>query len=96
MEESDIILLLVSFDFLATEYVTDIEIPMACEKHEQGTAAVIPIILRTCTWADDFPEVSKLLALPDKATPLCDWESEDKAWVAVIEGIRKVVRGRQG
>lgn len=91
---SDIILLLVSLDFLSIDYVTDTEIPLACEKHENNTAVVIPIILRHCTWEDDFPEVSKLLALPDKAKPLSKWEDPDDAWVAIINGIRKVIRER--
>ncbi len=52
------------------------------------------VILRPCTWEDDFP-LSELLALPDKARPVSKWPDEDEAWVAVIEGIRKVIVERR-
>ena len=46
LEEAGIILLLVSADFLATKYCRDVEIARAMERHEAGTARVIPVILR--------------------------------------------------
>jgi hypothetical protein len=52
LERADIILFLVSLDFLSTDYIWDKEIPMAIERHEEGEAKVIPIILRPCAWED--------------------------------------------
>ena len=46
----EIILLLVSSDFLASNYCYDIEVKRAMERHEAGEARVIPIILRPCDW----------------------------------------------
>ena len=63
--DSDIILLLISSDFLASNYCYDIEIKKAIERHEKGEAKVIPIIVRPCDWKD-LP-FSKIQGLPKNA-----------------------------
>src|SRR2546428_1755902 len=50
LEMAAIILLLVSSDFLASDYSYDIEMQRALQRHEQREARVIPIILRPCDW----------------------------------------------
>lgn len=47
---ADIIFLLVSSDFLSTDYIWDVEIKEAMERHYRGEARVIPVILRPCNW----------------------------------------------
>src|SRR5690242_12654153 len=46
LENASLILLLVSPDFLASDYCYDIEMRHALEKHDAGTARVIPILVR--------------------------------------------------
>lgn len=62
LELAQIILLLISADFLASEYCFTNEMMRAIERHDQGTARVIPILLRSCVW--DGSPFSKLQALP--------------------------------
>ena len=50
LEKADVILLLVSADFLNSDYCYDIELRRAMERHEAGDAVVVPIILRECDW----------------------------------------------
>src|SRR5438046_624453 len=50
LEAADIILFLVSPDFLHSDYCYDVEARRAMERHERGTCTVIPIILRPCDW----------------------------------------------
>src|SRR5690349_5863095 len=50
LERASIILLLISADFLASDYCYDKEMTRALERHKQGEARVIPIILRPCDW----------------------------------------------
>jgi len=50
LEEADIILLLVSSDFLSSDYCQDVELQRAMERNADGTATVIPVILRECLW----------------------------------------------
>src|SRR5262245_38327238 len=64
LEEAGIILLLVSADFLATRYCRDVEIKRAMERHEAGTARVIPVILRPVDAWHTAP-FGKLQALPE-------------------------------
>src|SRR5690242_14033992 len=50
LESSQIILLLVSANFLASNYCYEIEMQRAIERHKNGTAVVIPVILHPCDW----------------------------------------------
>ena len=44
------ILLLVSADFLASDFCHEVELARALERHDRNEAHVIPIILRPCDW----------------------------------------------
>ena len=86
LERADIILLLISPDFLASDYCHDIEMQRALERHAQGTARVIPVILRPCDW--QHSPFSSLLAAPADGKPITRWPDEDEAFVDVVRQIR--------
>ena len=86
LREADIIILLVSADFLATPYIQSVEIKSAMERHKEGEAIVIPVILRACRWETMFGEIN---ALPVKGKPVTTWEDKDSAWLEVVKGIEK-------
>src|SRR2546423_15619257 len=50
LKTAQIILLLVSPDFIASDYCYSVEMQQAMERHEKGEARVIPIILRPVYW----------------------------------------------
>jgi hypothetical protein len=52
LKKADIILLLISYDFIASVYCYDNEMKYAMEKHNKGEAVIIPVILRPCDWQD--------------------------------------------
>ena len=89
LELADIILLLVSANFLASDYCYDKEMTRAMERHETREARVIPIILKPADW-NDAP-FSKLQALPKNAKPITTWQDQDEAFLNVAQGIRRVV-----
>jgi hypothetical protein len=93
LNTANIILLLVSSDFLASDYCYDIEMQRAIERHNNQEARVIPIILRPCDWHS--APFGKLQALPISpgagATPVTEWDNQDKAFLAIAQGIRKAV-----
>jgi len=89
LDNAQIILLLVSVDFLNSNYCYDVEIKKAVEKHESGEAVVIPIILRKCDWQNTC--FSKIQALPKNARPVKGHEDEDEAFYAIGEGIKDAV-----
>lgn len=91
--DSDIILLLISSDFLASNYCFDVEIKKAMERHDQGDAIVIPIILRPCDWKDSL--FGKVQVLPKDAKPLAMWENIDEGYLDVIEGIKEGIKIEQ-
>ncbi len=89
MEEADVILLLVSSDFLASKYCFDVEVKRAMERHEAGTARVIPVILRPCDWP--HAPFSHLLAAPTDGRPITKWPNQDEAFLDVVQQIRKAL-----
>jgi parallel beta-helix repeat protein len=91
LNSAQIILLLISADFLASKYCYDIEMKRAMERHESGEAQVIPIILRHVLWKGS--PFSKLQALPTNAEPIKDgkWRSVDEAFADVAEGLEKAI-----
>jgi hypothetical protein len=88
LEKADIILLLVSIDFINSPYCYDIELERAIERHSAKQAVVIPIILRSCMWQQT--SFAKLQALPKDAKAISLWENLDDALVNVAEGVRQV------
>jgi TIR domain len=90
LNEADIILLLVSPDFMNSDYCYSIEMQQAIERHERGEVCAIPVILRAVSWQG---VLGKLQALPTDAKPVisASWHNIDEALLDVAEGIRKVV-----
>lgn len=89
MNASQIILLLVSPDFLASDFCYDVELKCAIERHEIGEARVIPIILRPCDWEDTL--FGKLQPLPGNGKPVVSWyrrDGRDSAFLDIVKGIR--------
>lgn len=89
LESAPIILLLISPPFMASDYCYDIEMQRAMQRHDDGTARVIPIILRPCDWKDS--PFSKLKALPEDGKPVTQWGDRDAAFLDVVQGIRRAV-----
>jgi CheY-like chemotaxis protein len=92
LDTAQIILLLISPSFLGSEYSYGIEMKRALERHEQGEARVIPIILRPVYWQET--PISKLQALPSDAEPITSsrWHNQDEAFLDVEKGIRKAIK----
>ena len=90
LDTAQIILLLISSDFIASDYYYSIEMKRAMERHEQGEACVIPIILRPVD--TEGTPFSKLEMLPTDMKPVTDWPNQDSAFVNIAQGIRKIVK----
>ena len=93
LKKSRIILLLVSPEFLASDYINDHEVPLAMEMHGKNQATVIPIKLRMCNWE---PDPYSALQAPNGGNPVVgehDTKYErDAAWLAVEEAIEEAAR----
>ena len=92
LNAAQIILLLVSPDFMDSEYCYGVEMRRALERRQKGEAEVIPIILRPVDWHGE--PLGGLQALPTDGKPVTskkDWDDQDAALYDVTKGIRKVV-----
>lgn len=88
--DAHIILLLVSPDFIASEYCYEIEMKRAMERHHNGEARVIPIILRDVDWSNAL--FAGLQVLPKDGLPVTNpqhWPNPDLAWLDIAAGIKK-------
>lgn len=93
LERAHLVLLLVSADFLASDYCMDVEMGRALERAHLGQTVLVPIIVRTCPW-ESFP-FSRWEALPMKGKPVTASPSrsaKDKAWTQVADGIAAKAR----
>ncbi|XXU80978.1 toll/interleukin-1 receptor domain-containing protein [Sorangium sp. So ce1151] len=91
LDEAEVILLLVSADFLASDYCFDKEMKRALARHDAGQARVIPVILRKTDWRS--APFARLLALPKDGRPVTLWQDRDEAWTDVALGIRSAIEG---
>jgi hypothetical protein len=89
LERADVILLLVSPDFLASSYCYDKEMQRAMQRHQDGSARVIPVILRPCDWKN--APFGKLLAAPTDGKPVTRWPDRDEAFLDVAKHIRSAL-----
>jgi tetratricopeptide (TPR) repeat protein len=87
---ADIILLLISPDFIASDYCYSNEAQRALERHRAGEARVIPIILKPVDW--QHTPLSELQALPRDGKPITSYSDQDEACLEVAQRIRRVVK----
>ncbi len=78
-------------DFLASDYINRHEMTIAMKRHAEKHARVIPVIVRPALWQHTV--LGGLQALPDGATPVCEWEFPDAAWVNVVSRVRAIALG---
>src|SRR5690348_9655501 len=91
LKSAQIILLLVSPDFMDSDYCYSVEMNIAMERHQRGEANVIPIIVRPVYWQD--APFQKLQVLPPGAKPIAsqNWHNLDDAFYDVTVGIREAI-----
>ncbi|MBO0794057.1 MAG: TIR domain-containing protein [Ktedonobacteraceae bacterium] len=90
LETAQLILLLISPDFLASDYYYEIELQRALEREKQGKAHVIPIILRPCDWHE--APFAYLSCLPHGGKPITTWDNQDKVLQDITSDIRRIIQ----
>jgi len=89
---ADIILLLVSPDFIASDYCYNLEMQGALQRHAIGEAIVIPIILRPCDW-HELP-FGKLQAGTTDGKPIVHFPTLDDGFLQVVQAIKKAIKSK--
>jgi tetratricopeptide (TPR) repeat protein len=88
--EARLVLLLISPDFMASEYCYDIELRQAMKNHEERVAIVLPIIIRPTDWTDS--SFAKLQALPKGGKAVTTWSNRDEAFLDIQIGIKNTLK----
>ena len=91
LEMADVVVLLVSVDFLNSEYCVDVEFKRALEREDEGETSVVPILIRECPWQGT--PLAKLSIIPRDAKPISG-QDPDKAWTAIAAELEKVISAR--
>jgi hypothetical protein len=89
LDRSQVVLLLVSPDFISSEFINEHELTEALARHDSRRARVIPVILRPCHF-EGLP-FSRLQAVPRFANPVTWYDDRDVAFAEVAEAIERVV-----
>jgi len=89
LEAADVVLLLVSADFIGSDYCVGREMARALERHADGSCVVIPVILRACDWK--VTQLGDLLAAPKDGRPVMQWPDRDEAFLDVTQSVRKAL-----
>lgn len=90
LNSADIIVLLVSPDFLSSDFCYEKEMGRALESMQNNEALIVPIIVRECSW-EETP-IAGILALPEKGKPVTLWANRDQAWKNVAESLARRAR----
>jgi internalin A len=87
---ADVVIFLTSAAALATDYITQHELPQALQMRQEQKTEVVPIILEDCRW--EPTSLGKLLALPEKGRPISGYGRPATAWNAVAGGLATVFK----
>jgi len=90
---ADIIIPLISADFIASDYCYEIEMRTALERHEAGEVRIVPIIVRDCQWKKT--PFGNLQALPQDGRPLNSWPDRDGVLRGIADEIEKIILARR-
>jgi hypothetical protein len=89
LNQAQVIILLVSPDFLESEYCSGKEMARALQLHREAKVRVVPVLLHPCFW--NLTPLKDLQTLPDNGKPVSKWPNQHGAWHNVAVGIHTLV-----
>lgn len=92
-QSADILLLLLSADYLASSTFNHDEIQQALERHRSGHLLIIPLLLRPCDWQSTL--VAHLQCLPRNGKPITQWDDRDEALFSTAQELRHIITSRR-
>jgi hypothetical protein len=93
LRNADIILLLISANFINTDFCYEVELSLALQEHQRGKALVIPIFLRPCSWQDT--PIAQLQGLPRNNQSITShpyWSDQDEAFYEIVQELKLLIR----
>jgi len=89
LETADIMVFLLSPDFIASDFIYEEEVMKAIERRNKGEVVILPIIIRPCDFSST--PLTDFQALPRNAEPISTWENKDEAWMNVVDGLKRTI-----
>ncbi len=100
IRSANIVLLLISNDFINSDYCVKKEYEVALTRRDKGEAVIVPIIIRECDW--DIGRLKSFNALPRDAVAVTknailksEAQSRDTAWLSVINGLKELIQAQK-
>ena len=93
LHKADLVLLLISASAIASDYFYEQEVKEALERHEQGKARVVPLILKPCAW--QVTPLGQLQALPKDGKPVTKWLDRDDAYNNAVLQLWKIFKEQE-
>lgn len=91
---ADIVILLVTPDFVASEYCFELELPEVLRRHEEEGLCVLPVLVKSVDLVN-LP-IGRFQGLPTERWPISAWRDADEAWLQVARGVRKAAQEIRG
>ena len=91
LKTADIICLMVSRDFVKSDYIWSTEMAQAIQRHETGEAVIVPILLKKVANFDLLP-FAKINALPRNLKPVSEWDTQEDAWYEIAGEISRLIK----
>ena len=89
LDTADIIVFLISPDFLNSDYCNNVEVKHALQRSERGEVCIVPVILRRSDWKEEA--LAEFQALPRDARPVVEWPDIDVALYNVAKGLKAII-----
>jgi hypothetical protein len=88
LDQSDAIVILLSADAIASNYINTVEFAKAKERADKGEAIIIPVLVRDCDFESSPYYQINLLPRNKKVKAISSWKNKDAAYVNVVKGIK--------
>lgn len=95
LKTANVILPLISSNYFFSDYIHEVEIKEALQRHENGEVIIVPIIVGACIWESD-PTISKLQVLPKDGRPVELWSPQSSAYTDVVRGLKPIFQKLKG
>jgi hypothetical protein len=92
-QSADILLLLLSADYFASDAFDSHEMQQALDRHRSGQLRIVPLLLRPCDWQSTL--VAGLQCLPRNGKPLSKWDDRDDAFLTIVQDLRHIITGQE-
>ena len=93
LSEANVIVLMLTAQFFNSDFIYDIELSRAIQRHESGAALLIGIIVDHCLW-EETP-LRKIQMLPRDGKPVIGFDNRSEIWKSVAEIIKKTIAARE-